>query len=129
MLSESNNQLRAEVAQLTSPNGVLDQVVRHIRRIDGEGQAFRGQLASALGLGGNGPDTFDGTSGYAPNGYAPYDTDATARAPEAVVGGARHQIVTKSAGAAPGVTQRMSDVPVPAIRPDLETASEDRTDG
>lgn len=105
-LSAENRYLRGELDALMGPGGVIEQVIGHVRRIDGQGQALRLELVDAL---------IDEPTG--PVGR--YDTDASARAPSA-----RHQLVTKSAGAAPGVTARMSD-PVPTMRPVAEPSAEE----
>lgn len=117
--------LRSELHQLTMANGVLERVVGHIRRIDGEAVMLRSQIASAFGLDRTLPSPAAGSGyeeGYQDSQVAPdaptYRTAARAAVPEgASVPGARHQIVTTSAGQAPEVTPRMSDVPLPRPRP------------
>lgn len=100
-----NDRLRNEVGELTRADGVLDGVIRHIRRIDGEAVVLRGELAALFGQG-----TGDGDAGQ-PSAVAAYTTPGVQRA------AARHQLVTQAAGQPPAVTARMSDVPIPTQRP------------
>lgn len=104
-LRVANDRLRNEVGELTRADGVLDGVIRHIRRIDGEAVVLRGELAVLFGQGADD----DGAS--PPSAVAAYTTPGVQRA------AARHQLVTQAAGQPPAVTARMSGVPIPTQRP------------
>ena len=99
VLQLRNAQLQNEIAILVQPNGVIDQMTGHIRRLDGQGQALRMELVDLL------------------QGPVPAPGDKLSLIAERAVvpdgGAARHQIVTRAAGIPPDVTPRMSDVPLP----------------
>lgn len=101
-LEAENSRLKAEINGLVGSNGVLPQVIGHIRRLDGQGQALRSEIAIAFGV-------IDGDR---------FDDERVAVASDPIRRGARHQIVTKAAGALPPVTARITDPVVPKMRPE-----------
>ncbi len=88
-LSRDNARLGEEVDALTRENGIIDVLIAHLRRIDGEGQALRRELGGLL------------TSETSLPGM---DSSRSLSAP-----GARHQIVSRGSGTLPPVSPRMSD--------------------